>query len=572
MIFKKYLKNIIDVLGYKETSENQLWYEIRIIGIISLMASIVSFVMSFMNFFQQQYRMLIATIILMIAFAIIFILSLVVRSKRMVSYILCFLLSAICIYFTLSGGNDGFAVLWILLLPPFVMFIIGFDYGIIISVFFEIFLITLFWTPFNEIVRDYYTQTFMLRFPMLYTASFAVAFLSKYSYTKMKVTEYQALSANKAKSEFLSRVSHELRTPLNVVLSMAKLGLNDRQMEQCTKRFEKIITSSNHLSDIINDVLDMSRIEAGKIEIKKEPIYLKSVVEECMEIFSLQAKESNINLLTNVDRNVPKTLSGDEFRIRQVLINLLSNAVKFTENGQISLDVKVTERDTDKCTVLFTVADTGIGMSEEFLKKIFSPFEQEDSFFNRRHEGSGLGMSISHNLTALMGGNMNVESNLGKGSRFTFTIPFDIAETEERKEEAPVKEEFSLKGKKILIVDDIEINRIIALEVFADTGAEMEEACDGEDAYQKFLQSPIGYYDCIFMDIQMPKMDGYAATIAIRTSGRTDSTVPVIAVSANALREDVDNAIASGMNDHSAKPIDFDDCIKKAAKWCNEKK
>ena len=389
--------------------------------------------------------------------------------------------------------------------------------------------------------------------------------------TELVTTKDKALSANKAKSEFLSRVSHELRTPLNVILSMAKLGLTDKRLEESTERFGKIVTSSSHLSNIINDVLEMSRMESGKTEIKREPLHLKAVAEECVELLLLRAKENHIELVVTVDPALPATLIGDEFRVRQILINLLSNAVKFTTEGGVSLDVTVAERSADSCTVLFAVADTGIGMSEEFQKKIFSPFEQEDSFLSRRYEGSGLGLSISHNLAALMGGTMAVESKLGEGSRFTFTIPFAVPETveEEAREESAEGAAISLHGKRILLADDIEINRLIVLEVFSNTGAELEQACDGEEAVQKFMRSPAGHYDCILMDIQMPRMDGYTATAAIRASDRADCNIPIIAMTANALKEDIDRSIAVGMNDHIAKPIDFGECLEKAKLWCN---
>ena len=389
--------------------------------------------------------------------------------------------------------------------------------------------------------------------------------------TELVTAKDKALSANKAKSEFLSRVSHELRTPLNVIMSMAKLGRNDKSPEESAERFEKIVTSSSHLSDIINDVLEMSRMESGKTELKRQPMNLRAAAEGCAELLTLRAKENNIELMCGIDPNLPGTLIGDEFRIRQILINLLSNAVKFTAEGQVSLDVRVSEQNAESCAVTFTVADTGIGMSQEFLTKIFTPFEQEDSFLSRRYEGSGLGLSISYNLAALMGSDMTVESKLGQGSRFCFTVSFDIAEMPEEETASAESEETaadSLKGKRILLADDIDINRMIVLELFAATGAELEEAGNGEEAYQKFLRSPTGYYDCILMDIQMPKMDGYTATAAIRAAAREDNNIPIIAMTANALKEDVDRATAAGMSDHIAKPIDFEVCLKKAKQWC----
>ncbi|MCL2810982.1 MAG: ATP-binding protein [Clostridia bacterium] len=389
--------------------------------------------------------------------------------------------------------------------------------------------------------------------------------------TELVNAKDKALSANKAKSEFLSRVSHELRTPLNVILSMAKLGLADKQLEESTERFGKIVTSSSHLSNIINDVLEMSRMESGKIEIKREAMVLKTVAEECLELLLLPAKENSVALVSSIDPALPDVLLGDEFRVRQILINLLSNALKFTAQGQVSLAVTVTERNADTCTVQFAVADTGIGMSEEFLTKIFTPFEQEDSFLSRRYEGSGLGLSISHNLALLMGGTMQVQSALGQGSCFTFAIPFGLPHVLPAHpiEEFAENEKINLHGKRILLADDIEINRVIVLEIFADTGALLEEATDGKEALRMFAQSPAGYYDCILMDIQMPNMDGYTATANIRKSGRPDSGIPIIAMTANALKEDIDRSMAVGMNDHIAKPIDFNECLQKAKQWCN---
>ena len=570
MKLKSILSDFFGTIGHNDAAISTEQQDVKALNIINLVLAIFASIFSSVNFVQHRYEMLIATIIMTMAFLCSFILGLLVKNKKIVDLLLCIVPSLLILYFALAGGNDGFAILWSLLLPPLTMLLVKFAYGITAGVFFEIFFIVLFWTPLKGIVSSYYTKTFMLRFPILYTTFFVLSFVVKYSIVKMEIAEHKAHFANKSKSEFLSRVSHELRTPLNVVLSMAKLGLNDKHLEESTDRFVKIISSTNHLSDIINDVLEMSRMESGKTEIKQDPMHLKPVIEECVELFKLQVKEKDVTLISSIDGSIPETLVGDRFRIRQILINLLSNSVKFTEKGRVSLDVSLEELSTDKCTIIFTVADTGIGMSEDFLTKVFIPFEQEDSFLSRRYEGSGLGLSISHNLVELMGGNIKVESKLGEGSRFTCSIPFNISQTETNKEEKTgFNEVLSLKGKRILLVDDVEVNRIIACEVFANTGANLEEACDGEEAYKKFLQSPARYYDCIFMDIQMPKMDGYTATGAIRASVRSDSNVPIIAMTANALKEDIDSAIAAGMNDHAAKPIDFDDCIKKAARWCN---
>ena len=392
--------------------------------------------------------------------------------------------------------------------------------------------------------------------------------------TELVLAKDKALSASKAKSEFLSRISHELRTPLNTILSMAKLGLSDQELSVSVKRFERIVTSSTHLLNIINDVLEMSRMESGKTEIRYAPMDIYGLIDECVSMLTLRAQENKNELLPRIDTAIPPRVIGDEFRIKQILINLLSNSCKFTENGTIRIEADCLVQNGRDCTVQFTVADTGIGMTEAYLKKIFTPFEQEDSFLSRRYEGSGLGLSICSNLVSLMGGTINVTSEVGSGSCFVFSIQFQIASAEPaeaQKRENAADNDISLAGMRLLLVDDIEINRAIVIEILSGNNPEIEEATDGEEALHKYLRSPPGYYDCILMDVQMPKMDGYKATAAIRAAQRTDNDVPIIAMTANALKEDVDSALECGMNGHLAKPIDFELCVRTIKKHCTRR-
>ena len=393
--------------------------------------------------------------------------------------------------------------------------------------------------------------------------------------TELVRAKDNALSASKAKSEFLSRVSHELRTPLNAIMSLAKLGLGDKELKLSLDRFTQIVSSSGHLSNIINDVLEMSRMESGKTEIRLAPMDIGGLVKECTSMLALRAGENNNELQSSVDDEIPAWVIGDEFRIKQILINLLSNSSKFTENGTISVEAVCLGKNDCKCVVQYAVTDTGIGMSETFLQRIFTPFEQEDSFLSRRYEGSGLGLSISNNLVKLMGGTMEVTSELGKGSRFVFTLSFNITDVgQEQSQETKITadDDISIAGKRLLLVDDVEINRTIMLELLNGNGLEIDEATDGEEALNKYLSSAPGYYDCILMDVQMPKMDGYKATTAIRAAQREDNNVPVIAMTANVLKEDISLTMECGMNDHLAKPIDFDLCIRTIKKYCYYKK
>ena len=388
--------------------------------------------------------------------------------------------------------------------------------------------------------------------------------------TELAVAKDRAELASQAKSEFLSRVSHELRTPLNVILGMAKLGLGDTEIAGSRARFEKIVMSSGHLADIINDVLEMSRMESGKTQIRYAPVNLDTIINECIELTGIKRAEKQLEFLTSFDPQIPKTVIGDGFRIRQILVNFLSNAIKFTEQGHISLDVTLVSTQENHVTISFKVSDTGIGMSEAFLEKIFVPFEQEDIYLKRRYEGSGLGLSISHNLAILMGGDILVESRLNQGSTLDLRLPFEVtdAQVETKDSTSDQKAPVSLGGKRLLLVDDIEINRAIVCEIFNDTGLQIEEASDGNEAYDKFFHAPSRYYDCILMDVQMPNLNGYEATKLIRESGKEDASLPIIAMTANALKEDVDAALRAGMDDHIAKPIDFDVCLQTVAKYC----
>ena len=424
----------INTLRREGAFDRRTRLNVRIIGSITLALSLVSIIMSYMNFTQRQFEMFAATVVLTVALICTFVLSLLTRDRKVIEIMYCAILSLLMIYFTLTGGNDGFAVLWTLLFVPFTVLIMGFNNGMSVGVFFEVFFIIVFWTPLKTSVSAFYSQTFLLRFPMLYTAFFALSFLAKYYFVTLGVSEHNAVFANEAKSEYLSRISRDLREPLDTILVNAKIGLKEEGQEERTERFNKILTSSGHISDIINDVVEMSNIEAGILKIKSEYVRVTNVIEECVEHFSERTTVKGIEILSSVDESLQETLIGDESRIRQVMRNLLSNAVKFTEKGQITVDAAVSERGPGKCVVTFTVADTGIGMSEEFLERVFTPFEQEDSYLSRKYQGSGLGLPISYNLVALMGGRMSVHSILGAGSKITCSIPFRT----EADEDAPM--------------------------------------------------------------------------------------------------------------------------------------
>ncbi|MDR2028572.1 MAG: transporter substrate-binding domain-containing protein [Treponema sp.] len=386
--------------------------------------------------------------------------------------------------------------------------------------------------------------------------------------TERKAIEEAAQAASKAKSEFLARISHEIRTPLNAIIGMTHIARNSiADTQKALGSLDEITTASSHLLNILNDVLDMSKIESGKFEIIREPFYPEAALSEVVSIISQRCKDKYIVFEHNIKDLPSAYLLGDKLRLNQVLINLLGNAVKFTGmEGRITFHVEVLADLPEEMKLRFVLSDNGIGMSEEQTKRLFVAFEQADSSIASRFGGTGLGLAISQNLVNLMGGNITVESKLQEGSTFSFELSFPKTKALPEVQRKREVYKLDLSSKRLLLVEDMEINRIILRELLADTRAVIDEAVNGQDALEIFGASSAGYYDLIFMDIQMPVMDGYEATRKIRSMERPDAkTVPIIAMTANAYREDINKALGMGMNGHISKPIDVDTVLRTLA-------
>ncbi|MDR0411064.1 MAG: response regulator [Treponema sp.] len=383
---------------------------------------------------------------------------------------------------------------------------------------------------------------------------------------KLKELTQLAEAASQAKSVFLANMSHEIRTPLNAVMGMthiARKALLSGDIEKTRFSIKEISIASEHLMGILNDILDISKIESGKFKLSNEPFLLTEAMEEVRTIFIHRCNEKDTRFISEFDIPPTAAVQGDKLRLKQVLINLLGNAVKFTPSGKgIGFYIKTLEENEQNIRLQWTINDQGIGMNEVQMSRLFKPFEQTNKNIAAHFGGTGLGLAISQNLIKQMGGCISVQSEEGKGSVFTFELTLDKSShsiTEDHIYAAPP----NLKEKNILLVEDVEINRIIIREILEETHVTIEEALDGEEAVRKFSKAAEGFYSLIFMDVQMPVMNGYEATRSIRSLDRADAkSIPIIAMTANAYREDVDQALQAGMNGHLAKPIDFNAIMK----------
>lgn len=402
-------------------------------------------------------------------------------------------------------------------------------------------------------------------------------------YQKSKKEEYtqkqqlleaveKADAANQAKSTFLLNMSHDIRTPMNAIIGFTNIALHQNAVAEIHESLEKVRESSNHLLSLLNDILDLSRIESGKTVFSPEPVNITELTDNVLAI--MKGLLYNRDLKIEVYRESPKNsyVLADAARIREVLTNLLSNAVKFTKDGgTVTLDISSHPGEDDKHIVArYIVRDNGIGMSEEFQKNLFKPFSQEDDRGARtQYKGTGLGMAITKEYVHMMGGKIDFESKKGIGTTFIVEIPLELTEQDiHQKQEDPVNRD--LTGVNVLMAEDNDLNAELATVMLEDAGMVVTRASDGKEAVELFKNHPRGTYDIILMDIMMPNMDGYQAAKTIRAMEmeRPDaSTIPIIALSANAFVEDIKASLDSGMNGHISKPFDMEEVTDTITKY-----
>ena len=370
----------------------------------------------------------------------------------------------------------------------------------------------------------------------------------------------KAESANRAKSDFLANMSHEIRTPMNTIIGMTSIGKSLSDMDKMVYNFTRIEDASKHLLGVINDILDMSKIESGKFELSPVNFDFAKMLQRVVSITLYRADEKKQTISISLDNDIPAFVVGDDLRISQVITNLIGNAIKFTpDEGSIYLDACLCGEHNGQCTIQIKVTDTGIGLEPGQASKLFQAFQQAENTTTRKYGGTGLGLAISKSIVEMMGGRIWVESLPGAGATFAFTIQVMRGEGDDAGEQPQTLDINTIRfpDRHILLVEDVDINREIVITMLEQTLLKIDCAENGKEAVAIYSESP-EKYDMILMDLQMPVMDGYSATRLIRAlDNEAAKTVPIIAMTANVFKDDIDRCMEAGMNSHIGKPLDF---------------
>jgi signal transduction histidine kinase/ActR/RegA family two-component response regulator len=508
------------------------------------------------------------------------------------------LTSVFFLYNLWSGAVFGTGYLWSFVLPTGYYFLTGRRYGTIGNIVYFFVAILTMRFPQSETMARLYSVDFTIRFCavylMLWLISFFYEFSREFSERALKaevceriqsekalsVAKITAEEANEAKSLFLANMSHEIRTPMNGVLGLGSL-LSETEIDNVQREYvDNIMKSANSLMTLINDILDYSKIEANKITLEEIPFDLGSTVEAVVDVLRYEAKEKGLGLDLQIGSDVPGSLIGDPGRIRQILMNLVGNAVKFTAAGKVSVSVSVIGHIDNRVMLRFTIRDSGIGIPDDARPKLFQLFSQVDPGTTRRFGGTGLGLAISKRLTELMGGEIGFESEVGLGSSFWFTAAFGRSvggPQMEHRDEEPLSAskrsspEDRASGLRILFAEDNRVNQMVFVRIIEKAGFSCVLAGNGVEAVEALKRKE---YDLIFMDVQMPLLSGYDATRAIRAleaDAGNGRHIPIIAMTASAMKGDREKCLECGMDDYLSKPVNREEFLDKIRYWARKK-
>ena len=531
-------------------------------------------IMSAVNIYQKSWAMFATTFLGAVVSCVFGTIGGLRKKESIVAAGISVCLIIMFSFYALTGGNDGFAILWILLIPA-AMPLMNFRSGMLVSSYFLIFLFLLFYTSVSDLLQYEYGEIFCVRFPLLYAISYGISWFGYYKLHESKLQNYrhrqrlielkqEADHANKAKSQFLANMSHEIRTPINGILGMDSILIKECKDEHLLEYARDIQSASQTLLSIVNDILDISKIESGKMDILPVQYELFSVINDCYNMIHLKAQDKKLELELKVDPCIPSELSGDEVRIRQIINNLLSNAVKYTQEGTVTLAMDFQEREGAQIDLIIQVKDTGIGIKQEDFEKLFESFQRLEEKRNRTIQGTGLGLNLTKHLVEMMDGTLNVESVYGAGSTFTARIPQEVRSSEqmgdfmERYQRRMVptgqtKDSLTAPKARVLVVDDVEMNLKVVKGLLRETKIQIDTATSGRECLEWIQKQS---YDMIFLDHMMPEMDGIETLQRMRqTEGYADHAVPVIALTANAISGSKEMYLNAGFHDYLSKPV-----------------